>query len=140
MRFKPFGKFQFEDTSRKRAAVVRKHKRQAEAFPLFAEEIIEGQSSVDEVMKNRAESWTASVIQKRSECAKNWLKVRAKLNCLPAEDRQAILKYWNNHRWNPGTPLYLSLILNMFSDGRYVRSGEEIIHPRPTIHPSEAVL
>lgn len=44
----------YGDTSRKRAAFLRKQRLERDALPLFAEEIAAGQHGVDEEMARRA--------------------------------------------------------------------------------------
>ena len=47
MRFKRYGRYPFNDTPRKRAAVLRKQRNEREALPLFADQIAGEQPSVD---------------------------------------------------------------------------------------------
>lgn len=55
MRFRPgFRTTAYEDTSRKRAAFLRKQRQEREALPLFAAHIAAGQHDVDREMKCRA--------------------------------------------------------------------------------------
>ena len=48
MRFHRFGKYEFRDTERKRAAFARKQKAEREALPLFADQVAAEQIDVDE--------------------------------------------------------------------------------------------
>ncbi len=57
MRFKRYGRYPFNGTLRKRAAVLRKQRNEREALPLFADQITGEQQSVDDVMTARAVAW-----------------------------------------------------------------------------------
>ena len=57
MRFKRYGRYPFNGTLLKRAAVLRKQRNEREALPLFADQITGEQQSVDDVMTARAVAW-----------------------------------------------------------------------------------
>jgi hypothetical protein len=61
MKFKPRLRYgSFIETDRKRAAVLRAQKRERDRLPLFAADIARAQSTVDEIMLNRALAWAPS--------------------------------------------------------------------------------
>jgi len=74
----------YGDTSRKRAAFLRKQRLQREALPLFAEQIAAGQHSVDEEMARRAIWWDEAERHRRDQRAAWWRKGRARLFAMPA--------------------------------------------------------
>ena len=98
-----FGSFQ--DTPRKRAALLRKQKKQQEAFPLFAAEIAENQPSADEVMKERAIEWDQDEIRWRAFIAKQWREVRGRFYALPAESRYRLRQHASECSFGPFTPV-----------------------------------
>ena len=68
----------YDDTSRKRAAFLRKQRLEREALPLFAEEIAAGQHGVDEEMARRAIWWDKAERERRCLRAASWRKARAR--------------------------------------------------------------
>ncbi len=118
MRFKRWPRHPFTDTSRKRAALRRKQRLEREALPLLAAQIAEAQPTEDEVMERRALQWAEQEARDRRRRARNWLKARARINALSANE-QAVLR----HAWNcapyPADPVYLLDFLHGFSVGRF---------------------
>lgn len=112
-------RYKFEETPRKRAAVLVRQRKDRDKLPLFGELIRETQLSVDETMERRRDNWANSVARNRAERASQWLSARARLNQLPEPGRTAFLTYWNTSRY-PGDPSYLHTVLRMFEDGRLV--------------------
>jgi hypothetical protein len=127
MRFKRHVRHPFTDTPRKRAAVLRRQQRERDAFPLFANEIAEGQDGVDEVMSDREAIWLRSEIETRVERAAKWLQVRADVRELPDHERRLFLDFWNGHRWFPANPSYLGTVLNMYRRGDYVEHEGKLV-------------
>jgi hypothetical protein len=118
MRFKRWQRHPFTDTSRKRAALRRKQQREREALPLFADQIAESQPSEDEVMENRAVQWAAQEVRDRNRRAQLWLKARARINALSANERAVLRRAWDCAPY-PADPVYLLDFLHSFSVGRF---------------------
>mgnify|MGYP000188662194 CR=1 FL=1 len=118
MRFKRWQRHPFTDTSRKRAALRRKQQREREALPLFADQIAESQPSEDEVMANRAVQWAAQELRDRNRRAQLWLKARARINALSANERAVLRRAWDCAPY-PADPVYLLDVLHSVSVGRF---------------------
>ena len=118
MRFKRWSRIDFNDTSRKRVAVARKHAAECNAAPLFAEQIAEEQPSVDAVMSSRRSSWDAQDAALRVRRAFKWREGRLALLDFPEDVRRQLLAYWNAHRWLPGDPSYFLDMLHMYRTGQ----------------------
>ncbi|WP_241136648.1 hypothetical protein [Achromobacter insuavis] len=117
MRFTPFGKHEFQDTQRKRAALARKQANERAAYPLFAADIAAEQHSVDQVMADRGRLWSAQLASDRARACNSWLTARRLLRSYAQVERAALYRYWQTCRW-PGTPEYLLSMLNMYDTGR----------------------
>lgn len=118
MRFRRHQRSEFQETSRKRAALLRKQKKEREALPLFADQIAAEQPSVETVMGERRERWASQEVKQRQSRAIKWREGRAKLHQYPAAQRRRLLDFWNRHRWFPADPVYLLEMLNMYDGGR----------------------
>lgn len=119
MKFKRHERIPFRDTSRKRAFVAIKHRREQEKFPLFSAEIAESQQDVDTIMADRAVRWTKAEAELRHERAVKWVQVRRYLKLLPDAQRHAFLEYYYRVRF-PLDPGYMQSVLRTFLDGRLV--------------------
>ncbi len=128
MRFHRHQRHEFTDTPRKRAAVLRRQRKDREALPLFADEIAAEQPSVDKVMTDRAAYWIEREQRERAERARQWLEVRAKIRALPERERRLFLAFWNSHRWFPGTPSYCATVLHCYRKGEYVEHQGALVH------------
>ena len=117
MRFDKTGHYEFRDTDRKRQAFARKQKREQERYPLFAEEIAEGQHDVDTEMTERRKHWDRHQVSDRARRAYDWKRARAKLAAYPEGVRRELLAYWQRCQW-PGTPTYLLSMIHMHETGR----------------------
>jgi len=117
MRFTRYGRCEFTDTQRKRAAIRRKQRREREALPLFAEQIASEQPAEDDVMARRQTEWEAHTRRQRDRQAQDWRRARARLHAYPADVRRLLLNNWNHHRWLPGTPTYLLDMLWCYDAG-----------------------
>lgn len=126
MRFHRFFTYAFEDTPRKRAAVLRKQRAEREALPLFADQIAEAQEGVDSVMAARAALWTVEQRAARERRARQWRRARGRLASYPQPIRGELRAYWQRCRW-PADPAYLLCMLRMHDHGRLE------LHPH---HPS----
>ena len=123
MRFKRQQRHDYEDTRRKRLAVLRWQQRERESFPLLAAEIAKKQPAVDSVMSGRIDQWTATQQATRDRQAAQWREGRRELSQMEPAERRAILAYWNGHKWLPGTPGYFLDMLHSIRTGRLVRQG-----------------
>lgn len=117
MRFNRYGRFEFKDTERKRAAFARKQRKERESLPLFAEQIAAEQIGVDEAMRLRSAGWDRHQREGRQRRAADWRRARARLNSYPAEQRKQLLAFWQRCPY-PGDPSYLLTMLHSFDNGR----------------------
>lgn len=83
MRFTRFGRYEFNDTPRKRAAYARKLQAEQDAMPLFADLIAEQQGSVDDEMTTRLEHWNKRQADQRQRRAMKWREGRQRLRHYP---------------------------------------------------------
>jgi hypothetical protein len=119
MRFKRYIRHPFTDTSRKRAHVKRRQRKECEALPLFSAQIAVEQPSVDEVMSDRAQRWQCHERDDRARRAAKWREARTRLASYPDTTRAALRAYWQKCRW-PADPGYLLSMLHMFDTNRLV--------------------
>ncbi|WP_171182080.1 hypothetical protein [Ruegeria sp. HKCCD8929] len=117
MRFKPWPRHAFTDTSRKRAALRRKQRLEREALPLFADQIAEAQPGEDQVMQDRAAAWDAREARDRSARAAQWRDARHMIDALPDAERRAMRKLWDCAPY-PADPSRLLGVLHSYSLGR----------------------
>lgn len=141
MRFTRYGRCEFTDTKRKRAAIRRKQRREREALPLFAEQIASEQPAEDDVMVRRQTEWEAHTQRQRDRQAQDWRRARGRLQAYPVDVRQLLLDNWNHHRWLPGTPTYLLDMLWCYDAGKLDLSsaGEPARPAGGTITPADVV-
>lgn len=107
----------YGDTSRKRAAFLRKQRLQREALPLFAEEIAAGQLSVDEEMARRAVWWDEAERERRRQRAAWWRKGRARLFALPDTLRARVREIWRACPY-PADPASFADFLHQIAVGK----------------------
>ena len=117
MRFHRFGKYEFSDTERKRAAFARKQKAEREALPLFADQVAAEQIYVDEEMTARRLQWERQQATDRKRRADKWREARRRLNGYQEPVRGAFLAYWQGCKW-PADPSYFLSMLHMYDTGR----------------------
>lgn len=117
MRFTRFGRYEFRDTSRKRAAFLRKQAAERAALSLFADQVAAEQIGVDEEMAGRRRQWDRHQAQDRRRRADKWREARRRLRGYPVDERAALLAYWQRCQW-PGDPCYLLSMLHMYDNGR----------------------
>ncbi len=140
MRFKKQPRHPFEDTRRKRLAALRSQQRQRDALPLLAPLIAAKQPTVDQVMTDRAESWTKWNQEQRDRRAEQWRRGRARLASYEPETRAALLSYWNGHRWLPADPVCLLDMMHMFNTGRLALDEQgKVKHVPVPIKRDEAI-
>ncbi|AUZ86151.1 MULTISPECIES: hypothetical protein [Methylophaga] len=114
MKFERYTDYSYEVTNRKKAAVIRKQKKEVENYPLFADEVREEQKSVDAIMDDRIRYWTQHNIRERSRRAKGWIEARKRLRAYPEAIKDKLYQYWNNNKWYPKTPIYLHGMMDMY--------------------------
>ncbi|MGY6259180.1 hypothetical protein ACXIVK_37785 [Paraburkholderia caledonica] len=117
MRFKRYGRYEFTDTPRKRAAFARKQRLEREALPLFADQIAAEQIGADEEMEGRRAQWDRQTASDRLRRATQWRRARGRLRGYLAPVRSALHAYWQQCRW-PADPEYLLTMLHMYDTGR----------------------
>jgi len=120
MRFTRRPRCEYIVTDRKRAAAVRLQRRQRDKLPLLAPLIAETQPSIDTLMTTRVANWIVLEQKGRDHRASQWRRGRALLDQHEPATRQALLAYWNGHRWLPGDPMYLLDLLYGFGRGRTI--------------------
>ena len=107
----------YGDTSRKRAAFLRKQRLEREALPLFADLIAATQRDVDEEMAYRALSWIEAERRQRDQRAVAWRRARAQLFALPDELRQQVRDLWRTCPY-PADPASFADYLHQIAVGR----------------------
>lgn len=107
----------YGDTSRKRAAFLRKQRLQREALPLFANEIAADQHSVEEEMARRAVWWDEAERERRRQRAAWWRKGRARLFALPDALRARVREIWRTCPY-PADPASFADFLHQIAVGR----------------------
>lgn len=118
MRFKPWPRPEhYADTSRKRAAYLRRQRRERAALPLFAAAVAERQIPVAEEMVRRTAWWEDRQRDGRSRRAEDWRRVRARLFALDVPRRQAIRALWRVCPY-PADPSYLGTLLHEIATDR----------------------
>jgi len=125
-------------TDRKRAAARRLQQRQRDALPLLADIVAEQQPGIDQLMHDRVQAWGASEQNTRNWQARRWREARQLLQAYNPGTRQALLKYWNGHRWLPGDASYLLDMLHGFKHGRLILIEGAIQPARTVISTAEA--
>ena len=117
MRFHRFGKYEFRDTERKRAAFARKQKAEREALPLIADQVAAEQIDVDEEMTARRLQWERQQATDRKRRADKWREARRRLNGYQEPARGALLAYWRGCKWPADLSYFLSM-LHLYDTGR----------------------
>lgn len=107
----------YMDTSRKRAAYLRKQRLEREALPLFADQIAAGQHGVDEEMARRAVWWDEAECRRRNERAAWWRKARTRLFALPDPLRHRIREIWRTCPY-PADPASFADFLHQIAVGK----------------------
>lgn len=125
MRFKRYGRYEFADTPRRRAAFARKQRAERDALPLFAEQVAATQISADEEMRRRREQWDRDSTSARSRRAAKWIEARRKLRGYPTPVVCMLRARWEECRW-PADPEYLLSMMHMYDTGRLVLPAEHL--------------
>lgn len=130
----------FEDTSRKRAALMRRQSLEREALPLLADQIAETQRSPDEEMARRAVGWDRYQEASRDGRAERWRAARARLFALPEALRRRVHDLWRSCPY-PADPSYFGDLLHQIDVGkldpfRPPWRSHSAIQPKTTPNPS----
>jgi len=107
----------YRETPRKRAAFLRKQRREREALPLFADAIAAGQHDVDEEMARRHVWWIDREHEQRRQRAARWREARARLFALPAPLRRKVRALWRACPY-PADPASFADFLHQIAIGR----------------------
>lgn len=118
MRFKRWPpRTEFEDTPRKRAALLRNQRKQRDKFPLLAEIIAEEQPDADTVMNRRSHQWRHDDDQTRQRRADAWRRARTRLFAYDPLRLHEFLTLWRSSPY-PADPGYLLDFLDALEKGR----------------------
>jgi len=101
--------------------------------------IAEAQPSIDDLMTTRVATWIEWEQSERDRRAGLWRKARRDLDRHAPAIRQALLDYWNSHRWLPGDPSYLLDMLHGCKTGRLILNNGHVCPARLTIPANEAL-
>ena len=107
----------YRETSRKRAAFLRKQRLEREALPLFAAQIGARQHDVDEEMARRAVWWGDYERDRRNERAARWRQARARLFALDDRLRLTVRELWRTCPY-PADPASFADMLHQIAVGR----------------------
>ncbi|MEO9337079.1 hypothetical protein ABFT80_06545 [Mesorhizobium sp. SB112] len=107
----------YRETSRKRAAFLRKQRLDREALPLFAAQIGARQHGVDEEMARRAEWWDDFERDRRDQRAARWREARARLFALDDALRHTARALWRTCPY-PADPASFADMLHQIAVGR----------------------
>ena len=107
----------YRDTSRKRAAFLRKQRLEREALPLFSDMIGAGQHSVNDEMSRRVIWWDEAEHDRRDQRASRWRAARARLFALPDGLRRRIRELWRTCPY-PADPANFADLLHQIAVGR----------------------
>ena len=111
-------------TPRRLAAAKRTLKRQAEALPLFSEQIRAEQPTPKERIRtfdNNHAEWAQGM---RDHDAEKWRKARAQLRSLPKEEQEVVLTFWNKSSM-PANAVYFATVMH-----NYIEQDGSLIHGR----------
>jgi hypothetical protein len=118
MRFKRWPRVEtYNETPRKRAAIVVSQRRQRDKLPLLADLIAAEQPTIDAVIEGRQQSWPRWQQQTRDQRAAKWREARRELASYPLISRHAIRRLWNKAPY-PADPNYLADFLLQIKRGK----------------------
>lgn len=126
MKFKPFSlrPRPIDFNQRRAAAFQRKQEREANALPLFAEQIREQQHDWESEKEARQRKDDATIIHWRQRQAAIWRKARSMYFALPEQARAACRRDWETvfrAAWTPTNLIYLVEKYNGVGDMREAR-------------------
>lgn len=107
----------FEETTRKRAAFLRKQRRELDPLPLFSSHTATEQHSVVEKISRRAQQWTQIEQVWRDQRASRWREARGRLFCLPKPLRHALRTLWRSCPY-PADPANFADFLHQIAVGQ----------------------
>lgn len=107
----------FEDSTRKREALIRKQRLEREALPLFSDQIAVQQPAVDEVLHDRAIGWMDAQRDRRTERAAHWRDARRRLFVLDSALRVTVRALWRTCPY-PADLSYFADLLHQIAIGR----------------------
>jgi len=146
MKYKPFSlrPRRIDFNQRRAAAFERKQQREANALPLFAEQIREEQHDWDSEKELRQSKDDATLINWRAQQAAIWRKARGMYFALPAQDGVSCMRDWATiwrGAWTPTNLIYLVEKYNGVGAQREAKMAEDRrqmearIHARLTAQP-----
>lgn len=106
MKFEKLPRFYRVWNSRMQAAYTNKCKREVNLFPLFANQIITEQKSIEKIRAEREADWSNKEKRDRHDHAMHWLEARKALRMLPTKIKERALERYNSP-WRPKVPWYL---------------------------------
>ena len=109
-------------TPRRLAAAKRTLKRQADALPLFSEQIRAEQPTPEERIRNFDDSHAEFAQRLRDHDAESWRKARAQLRSLPREEQEVVLTFWNKSSM-PADAGYFATVMH-----NYLEQGGSLIY------------
>lgn len=109
-------------TPRRLAAAKRALRRQADALPLFSEQIKDEQPTPEERIKSFDNSHAEFAQRLRDHDAKSWRKARVQLRSLPREEQEVVLTFWNKSSM-PANAGYFATVMH-----NYIEQGGSLIH------------
>lgn len=109
-------------TPRRLAAAKRALKCQADALPLFTEQIRAEQPTPEERIRNFDDNYAERAQGWRDHDAERWRKARAQLRALPKKEQEVVLGFWNKSSM-PADASYFATVMH-----NYIEQGGSLIH------------
>lgn len=130
MKYKPYDlrPRQIEFNQRRATSFARKQQREANALPLFAEQIREEQHDWETEKEIRQTKGDATLIKWRAQHAALWRKARGMYFALPDQDRAAAMNDWRTiwrGAWTPTNLIYLVEKYNGVGAEREAKMAED---------------
>jgi hypothetical protein len=107
----------FEQTARKRAAFLRKQRRERDSLPLFSSQIAAEQHGVAQEMSRRAQQWTQTEQIWRDQRASRWREARDRLFRLRKPFRDVVRLLWRTCPY-PADPASFADFLHQIAVGQ----------------------
>ncbi|HFI9381038.1 TPA: hypothetical protein ACGSTL_001192 [Vibrio parahaemolyticus] len=118
MLFEKMERYPFTWSARREAAVKRRHQRELDNCPLFAESIKASQKSVEDERALLESQWIEGERRERDYEAKLWRKARAIYFSLPLAHRVAIQALWRGNKFRRKTGLYFADFMTRWKMGK----------------------
>lgn len=130
MKYKPFSlrPREIEFNQRRATAFERKQQREAQALPLFADQIREQQHDWETEKERRQSRDDATLLSWRAQQTKLWRKARAMYFALPAQSRAECKRDWERvfrAAWTPTNLIYLVEKYNGIGAQREAKMAED---------------